>query len=114
MKNQLFEKLDTAFEEMQIIRRYLHMHPEVSFQETNTAKYIQDFYAELGIDFTPNVGGNGVVARVKGALPGKTVALQQTLMHYPSKMKKKLSTNRRSQVLCMHVVTMVIPLRYWF
>ncbi|QBP40436.1 M20 metallopeptidase family protein [Paenisporosarcina antarctica] len=76
MKQQLFEKLDYAFEEMLVIRRHLHMHPEVSFKETNTAKYIQDYYANLGIEFTPNVGGNGVVARVKGALPGKTVALR--------------------------------------
>ncbi len=90
MKNQLFEKLDTAFEEMQIIRRYLHMHPEVSFQETNTAKYIQDFYAELGIDFTPNVGGNGVVARVKGALPGKTVALRADFDALPIQDEKEV------------------------
>lgn len=76
MKQQLFEKLDYAFEEMLVIRRHLHMHPEVSFKETNTAKYIQDYYANLGIEFTPNVGGNGVVARVKGALPGKTVAIR--------------------------------------
>lgn len=76
MKNQLFQKLDVAFKEMKVIRRYLHMHPELSFQETNTAQYIQDFYQDLGVEFTANVGGNGVVARVKGALPGKTVALR--------------------------------------
>ena len=76
MKNQLFEKLEAAFEEMQVIRRHLHMHPEVSFHETNTAKYIQEYYADLGVEFTPNVGGNGVVARIKGAHPGKTVALR--------------------------------------
>jgi len=77
MKNQLlFEKLEASYEEMQVIRRHLHMHPEVSFHETNTAKYIQDYYANLGVEFTPNVGGNGVVARIKGALPGKTVALR--------------------------------------
>lgn len=76
MTKQLTEKLDSAFEEMVEIRRYLHMHPEVSFKETKTAKYIQDFYTDLGIPFQANVGGNGVVARVKGALPGKTVALR--------------------------------------
>ncbi|GGA47795.1 M20 metallopeptidase family protein [Psychrobacillus lasiicapitis] len=76
MTKELTEKLDSAFEEMVEIRRYLHMHPEVSFQETKTAQYIQDFYTNLGIPFEANVGGNGVVARVKGALPGKTVALR--------------------------------------
>ncbi|MDI2586735.1 M20 family metallopeptidase [Psychrobacillus sp. NEAU-3TGS] len=76
MTKELTEKLDSAFEEMVEIRRYLHMHPEVSFKETKTAQYIQDFYTNLGIPFEANVGGNGVVARVKGALPGKTVALR--------------------------------------
>ncbi|MFJ7932790.1 M20 family metallopeptidase [Sporosarcina sp. NPDC096371] len=76
MKNQLFEKLDSAFEDMVIIRRHLHMHPELSFKEEQTAQYIYDFYANLGIDVQNGVGGNGVVARVKGGRPGKTVALR--------------------------------------
>lgn len=76
MKNELFQKLDESFNEMRDIRQHLHMYPEVSFHETNTAKYIQDYYSNLGVEFTANVGGNGIVARVKGALPGKTVALR--------------------------------------
>ena len=76
MKNQLFEKLENAYEDMVIIRRHLHMNPELSFQETNTAHYIVDFYHDLGIEVKANVGGNGVVARVKGGKPGKTVALR--------------------------------------
>lgn len=76
MKEQLFEKLDSAFEDMVVIRRHLHMHPELSFEEEQTAQYIYDFYAELGVNVQMGVGGNGVVARVKGGRPGKTVALR--------------------------------------
>lgn len=76
MKEQLFEKLDSAFEDMVVIRRHLHMHPELSFEEEQTARYIFDFYANLGMDVQMGVGGNGVVARVKGGRPGKTVALR--------------------------------------
>ncbi len=61
---------------MVVIRRHLHMHPELSFKEKKTAQYIVNFYNELGIDVEANVGGNGVVARVKGGKPGKTVALR--------------------------------------
>src|SRR5690625_7940334 len=57
------------------MRRYLHQHPELSFQETETAKYICNFYDKLGIPYKANVGGNGVVATLKGGKPGKTVAL---------------------------------------
>ena len=76
MKNQLFEKLENAYEDMVIIRRHLHMNPELSFKEEKTAQYIIDFYNNLGINVRANVGGNGVVARVKGGKPGKTVALR--------------------------------------
>lgn len=76
LNNQLFEKLTTAFEDMVVIRRHLHMNPELSFQEEKTAQYIVDFYNELGIEVRSKVGGNGVVARVKGGKPGKTVALR--------------------------------------
>ncbi|MFD1926843.1 M20 family metallopeptidase [Sporosarcina siberiensis] len=76
MRNLLFEKLTNAYEEMVITRRYLHMNPELSFQEEKTAKYIADFYGDLGVEVRTGVGGNGVVARVKGGRPGKTVALR--------------------------------------
>src|SRR5690606_8120438 len=41
-----------------------------------TASFINRFYQELGINVRTGVGGNGVVARIKGNKPGKTVALR--------------------------------------
>ncbi|MCM3767373.1 M20 family metallopeptidase [Neobacillus niacini] len=76
MLNSLFAKLEGYYEEMVAIRRYLHQHPELSFQEKETAKFIQSFYEKLDIEVKGNVGGNGVVARVHGKKPGKTVALR--------------------------------------
>jgi amidohydrolase len=76
LKEIFFTKLDDSYKEMVEIRRYLHQHPELSFQEVNTAKYIQSFYKNLGIEVTGNVGGNGVVAKIYGSKPGKTIALR--------------------------------------
>lgn len=76
MLNKLFAKLEGYYEEMVAIRRYLHQRPELSFQEKETAKFIQAFYEKLDIEVKGNVGGNGVVARVFGKRPGKTVALR--------------------------------------
>ncbi|MFJ8263451.1 amidohydrolase [Rummeliibacillus sp. NPDC094406] len=72
----IYKELEDSFDEMQEIRRYLHMHPEVSFHEYETAAYIQNFYTQLDIPFEANVGGNGVVARLTGGKSGKTVALR--------------------------------------
>ncbi|WP_299091381.1 M20 family metallopeptidase [uncultured Metabacillus sp.] len=76
MLDQLWSSLDAHYSEMVEIRRFLHMHPELSFQEVNTASYIENYYKKLGIPVRANVGGNGVVATIKGDLPGPTVALR--------------------------------------
>ena len=91
MKEKLFEKLTNSFEDMVAIRRYLHMNPELSFKEDKTAKYISDFYADLGIEVRSGVGGNGVVARVKGGRPGKTVALRADFDALPIQDEKDVS-----------------------
>lgn len=76
IQEKIWTILDQRFDEMQTIRRYLHMHPELSYQEFETAKYICNFYDELGIPYENNVGENGIVARIEGQLPGRTVALR--------------------------------------
>jgi amidohydrolase len=76
MINKLFATLDGHYEEMVSIRRYMHQHPELSFQEYNTASFIHTFYKKLDIEVSKNVGGNGVVAKVYGKKAGKTVALR--------------------------------------
>ncbi|WP_281347112.1 M20 family metallopeptidase [Virgibacillus doumboii] len=76
MLKEVHKMLDSLYPEMVEIRRYLHQYPELSFQETKTAQYIADFYKELGIPYQTKVGGNGVIATLKGGKPGKTVALR--------------------------------------
>jgi amidohydrolase len=76
MLKQLFSKLEDYYEDMVTIRRFMHQHPELSFQEYNTAQYIKEFYEKLGVEVKGNIGGNGVVAKVYGNKPGKTVALR--------------------------------------
>lgn len=72
----IFQAIDRIYPEMIKIRRYLHQYPEVSFQEYETAKYIANYYEKLGIPYETKVGGNGVIATLKGDQPGKTIALR--------------------------------------
>lgn len=76
MLEQIFKSIDDLYPEMVDTRRYLHQYPELSFKEYKTAKYIGEHYEALGIPYQMNVGGNGVVATLKGGQPGKTVALR--------------------------------------
>lgn len=72
----LLLSLDQYYEEMVSIRRYLHANPELSFEEVHTPAYIAKFHRELGLEVREGVGGRGVVATLRGAKPGKTVALR--------------------------------------
>lgn len=76
MREKLHQQIDQLQQEMIDIRRYLHQHPELSFQEEKTSQYIADFYEELEIPYQTKVGGNGVIATLKGGKPGKPVALR--------------------------------------
>lgn len=76
MNQQLLDKIDAHFDEMVAIRRHLHMHPELSFQEKETANYIIEYYQKLGVTVEPNISGYGLIARIKGSKPGKRIALR--------------------------------------
>lgn len=52
------------FKETVRLRRHFHMHPELSFKEMETSKYIAKYLTNLGIKVEKNVGGNGVVGRL--------------------------------------------------
>ncbi|WP_373797432.1 M20 family metallopeptidase [Jeotgalibaca porci] len=76
--DMLTQKLEEKEGRIIEMRRYLHAHPELSFEEEKTAQYIADFYKDVPVDKveTNYGGGNGVVVTIKGAQPGKTIAIR--------------------------------------
>ncbi len=54
-------------------RRHLHMQPELSFEEAQTAAFVQQHLRDLDIAFTPDVAGHGVVGMIYGKNPDKKV-----------------------------------------
>ncbi|NCU16824.1 amidohydrolase [Pallidibacillus pasinlerensis] len=77
MREELMRMLEEREDEMIEIRRYLHMHPELSFKEEKTAQYIADFYKGKDVEVETNVGnGYGIIVTIKGKGEGKTVGLR--------------------------------------
>lgn len=70
------KKLRDAQPEMVKIRRHLHAHPEVSFHEKETAKYIKDFYQDLDCKITDFGDGYGFAVDIESGRPGKNLALR--------------------------------------
>ena len=53
--------------------RHLHANPELSFEEYETAKFIQLQLTEMEIPFRSGIGGNGILGRIEGRNPHKKV-----------------------------------------
>ena len=53
-------------------RRHLHAHPELSYQEFETCKYVQAKLTEIGIPFTV-IATTGVLGVIEGKNPNKRV-----------------------------------------
>ncbi|PGV52519.1 amidohydrolase [Bacillus sp. AFS037270] len=77
MKDKLMKMLEERKKEMIEIRRYLHENPELSFEEENTSKYIEEFYKGKDVEVQTNVGGgHGLIVTITGGEPGKTIGLR--------------------------------------
>ena len=66
----------SLFDDMVRVRRDLHRHPELGFQETRTAGIVADTLNNLGLEVQTGVGQTGVVGLLEGARPGPTVLLR--------------------------------------
>jgi amidohydrolase len=70
-------------EEMVAVRRDLHAHPELAFEEHRTAALVAAKLKALGIEHRTGVGRTGVLATVRGARGGKTVLLRADMDALP-------------------------------
>lgn len=57
------------------IRRDLHMHPELGFQEVRTARIVAEQLGALGYEVVTGVGKTGVVGLLQGSQPGERTVL---------------------------------------
>ena len=74
---------DTDLEEMAAVRRDLHAHPELAFQEVRTAGIVAERLRSFGLEARTGVGTTGVLATVRGGKPGKTVLLRADMDALP-------------------------------
>lgn len=70
------EALNRSAQEAVEWRRYLHQHPELSFEEEKTARFIAEKLRSFGLDVQTNIGGHGIIAVLKGEHPGRTIAFR--------------------------------------
>ena len=65
-------------------RRFLHQHPELSFQEKETSAFVAAKLTEMGYEPEAGFGGGyGVKTVLRGARPGRTIALRADMDALP-------------------------------
>ncbi|SEL14976.1 amidohydrolase [Carnobacterium iners] len=105
MREKMMVMLDARKEEMIEIRRHLHAHPELSYQEEETAAYIANFYQGKEVTLETNVGGNGVVVTIAGGKAGEILALRADFDALPIEEETGLSfasKNKGTMHACGH------------
>ncbi len=83
--NSLFEEAQTLFPYTQSIRRDIHKHPEVGFQEFRTSGVITKELKALGLEVTSGIAKTGVMAMIEGKNPGPVVMLRFDIDALPIK-----------------------------
>jgi len=77
------EEVDKIRAEIIKIRRFLHMNPELSNREHETAKLVAAKLSSLGLDVKTGVALTGVVGLLRGGQPGSTVACRADMDALP-------------------------------
>lgn len=97
MVNQLVQKLREKEDKMIEIRRYLHQHPELSFKEEATPKYIEEFYEGKDCTVETNVGPKGLKVTIDSGKPGKTLAIRADFDALPIQEDTGLSFSSKNE-----------------
>ena len=107
LTNTIQRATDEIFSDVVRYYRYLHKHPELSYNEKNTSEYITRFLDDEGISYRNNIGGYGVLATVKGEAfqSGRVIALCADMDALPIKEENNVSyksVNEKVMHACGH------------
>ncbi|MFM7022874.1 MAG: M20 family metallopeptidase [Flavobacteriales bacterium] len=73
MKDKVKALAKEYLKEITQVRRHLHAHPELSFKEYETSKFIRSYLDQIGVPYKAGYVETGIVAIIEGKNPGKKV-----------------------------------------
>ncbi len=84
-------------DEFTAIRRDLHAHPELGFEEHRTARVVQENLAQLGIEHHTGIGKTGIVAVIPGRrhASGRTIGLRADMDALPLQEENEFAHKSR-------------------
>lgn len=107
LQEKIRQKAAQYHQDFIAVRHHLHAHPELSYQEFETSRFIQDQLTALGIPFKV-MATTGVVGLIEGKNPSKRIiALRADIDALPIKEENDVpyrSTNEGVMHACGHDV----------
>lgn len=100
----MLNKAQSLADELVRLRRDIHQHPELGFEEFRTAALVADTLAEIGVTPQTGVGRTGVVGQI-GSGAGPTIAIRADMDALPILEKTAVSyasTNDGVMHACGH------------
>ena len=107
LKDRVSELAEAVWPKVQEVRRHLHAHPELSFEENETMAYLADHLDRIGITYRSGVAGTGIVADISGRDEGRVIALRADLDALPIQEENEVDySSKRKGVMhaCGHDV----------
>jgi amidohydrolase len=90
IKQLILQKSAELKEEVIQLRRHFHRHPELSYQEAETADYICEWLEQNGIEYKNKIAGTGIIAKITGNARGcKVIAVRAEMDALPVTERKK-------------------------
>jgi hypothetical protein len=84
MINQIKHLAQLYFKEVVSFRRYIHQHPELSFEEFHTSEYVCKTLDKYSISYKQGIVKTGIIATIEGKNPTKkTILLRADLDALP-------------------------------
>ena len=80
---ELIPEILAHADDLTAIRRDIHAHPEIGFQEHRTAAIVAARLTEWGVEVHRGLGGTGVVGVIHGNKPGRTIGLRADMDALP-------------------------------
>jgi hippurate hydrolase len=77
------EEIERSHGELTAIRRDIHAHPELAFEETRTSSLVAEKLRGWGIEVHTGLGKTGVVGVLRGRAGGKTIGLRADMDALP-------------------------------
>jgi amidohydrolase len=106
LRDRIKQLAEQHFHEIVGIRRHIHQHPELSFEEVETSLYIQEQLNATGIPFRKGFVKTGIAGWINGRTAnGMTVALRADMDALPVVEKNNLpfkSVNEGRMHACGH------------